>query len=328
MIKKLIIAIMALMLFAPQAALAQKVRVLVMDEGFRRIPEKDEKPELLGGLPGELIVGMSDYRGEIEVWRGKNGLYLINELPLEDYVEGVVKAETADDWEEEALKAQAVIVRTYVLKEMMKKREGIYHVTSSVMHQVYKGLNTDPKVTKAVRETRGQVLTYGGEPIMAFYHSTGGGKTELPEAVFGQSYPYLKSVEAEGKLSPLNVWARRIPLKDIEEAVGVAHLKDITVSSRTATGRADEVTLVANPETVTLKAQELRKLLGWRRLPSTNFTLSVKDGYADFEGSGYGHGVGLCQWTALEMAREGMAYKEILSYFYPGTELVNDTFGF
>ncbi|MGD2080207.1 MAG: SpoIID/LytB domain-containing protein [Nitrospirota bacterium] len=326
--KRLIIAIMALMLVAPPAALAQKVRVLVMDEGFKRLPDKEEKPELLDSLSGELIVGMSDYRGEIEVWRGKNGLYLINELSLEDYVEGVVKAETADDWEEEALKAQAVIVRTYVLKQMMRQREEMYHVTSSVLHQVYKGLNTDPKVTEAVRETRGQVLTYAGEPIMAFYHSTGGGKTELPEEVFGQGYPYLKSVEAEGRLSPLNVWARRIPLEDIEEAVGVEHLRDITVSSRTATGRAEDVAFVANPEVVTMKAQEFRKRLGWRRLPSTNFTLSVRDGYANFEGSGYGHGVGLCQWTALEMAREGMAYEEILSYFYPEAELVHDTFGF
>lgn len=328
MMKKIIIAILALILIAPPAALAQKVRVLVLGEDYKRVPEKDEKPELLDRLSGKLILGMSDYQGDIEVWRGKNGLYLINELPLEDYVEGVVKAETADDWEEEALKAQAVIVRTYVLKQMMSKREELYHVTSSVLHQVYKGLNTDPKVTKAVRETRGQVLTYAGEPIMAFYHSTGGGKTELPEEVFGQGYPYLKSVEAEGRLSPLSVWARRIPLEDIEETVGLKHLRDMTVSSRTATGRAEEVTLVANPEVVTIEAQELRKLLGWRRLPSTNFTLSVKDGYADFEGSGYGHGVGLCQWTALEMAREGMGYEEILSYFYPEAEIVNDTFGF
>ncbi len=328
MMKKIIIATLALMLITPSAALAQKVRVLVLGEDYRRVPEKDEKPEILDRLSGKLILGMSDYQGDIEVWRGKNGLYLINELPLEDYVEGVVKAETADDWEEEALKAQAVIVRTYVLKQMMSNREDLYHVTSSVLHQVYKGLNTDPKVAKAVRETRGQVLTYAGEPIMAFYHSTGGGKTELPEEVFGQGYPYLKSVEAEGRLSPLSVWARRIPLKDIEETVGVKRLRDMTVSSRTTTGRAEEITLVANPEVVTIDAQELRKLLGWRRLPSTNFTLSVKDGYADFEGSGYGHGVGLCQWTALEMAREGMAYEEILSYFYPEAEIVNDTFGF
>lgn len=319
---------MVTVLLLASPALAQKVKVLVLDDKFVHIPDEDEDLKLLGKLSGDLIVGFSDYRGEIEVWRGKDGLYLINELPLEEYVEGVVKAETADDWEDEALKAQAVIVRTYVLKQMTRRRDKRYHVTSTVLHQLFKGLNSDPRVTAAVRATKGQVLTYAGEPIMAFYHSTGGGRTELPEEVFGRSYPYLKSVEASGRLSPLSVWARRIPLDDIAEATHTANLVDIVIASRTSTGRVEDVTLISNPDEVTMKAQDLRKLLGWRRLPSTNFTLKVEGGYANFEGSGYGHGVGLCQWTALEMAREGMKYDEILSYFYPEAELENESFGF
>lgn len=309
-------------------AYAQKVKVLVIDDKFTKIPSKDEKLKLLDKLSGNLVVGFSDYSGVIEVWRGNDGLYLVNEIPLEDYVEGVVKAETADDWAEEALKAQAVIVRTYVLRQMMSRRDGVYHVTSTVLHQVYKGLNSDPKVTEAVRATEGQVLTYDGKPIMAFYHSTGGGRTEVPEAVFGQSYPYLKSVEASGRLSPLSVWARRIPIHDIEEATGIENLKDIEIISHTPTGRVENLKLIANPEEVTMSAAELRKKLGWRRVPSTDFTLKVEGGYVNLEGSGYGHGVGLCQWTSLEMAREGMKYDEILSYFYPKATLKNDTFGF
>lgn len=302
-------------------AFTGSVKVLVMDQSFRKMPEKGEQLKLLDRLEGDLIVGFSNYGGVIEVWRGKDGLYLINEIPLEDYVEGVVKAETADDWAPEALKAQAVIVRTYVLKQIMNNLGNLYHVTSTVLHQVYKGLNSNPDVTLSVRETKGEVLTFEGKPIMAFYHSTGGGKTELPEEVFGGSYPYLGSVEADGRLSPLSVWARKIPLKDIAEAIGVADLKEIKVASRTATGRADEVALVSNPFEEVTTAAELRKKLGWRRLPSTNFTVEVEGGFALFEGSGYGHGVGLCQWTALEMAREGLTYDEILSYFYPNTKL-------
>jgi stage II sporulation protein D len=297
------------------------VKVLVMDQDFRKRPAKDEKLRLLDRLEGDLIVGFSDYRGVIEIWRGQNGLYLVNEIPLEDYVEGVVKAETADDWAPEALKAQAVIVRTYVLKQIMRNVGKKYHVTSTVLHQVYKGLNSDPDVTQAVRNTKGEVLTYKGAPIMAFYHSTGGGKTELPEEVFGSSFSYLGSVEADGRLSPLSVWARKIPLKDIADETGVANLKDIKIASHTATGRADAIKLVSNPNEVEISAAEFRKILGWRRLPSTNFTVEVEGDYAMFEGSGYGHGVGLCQWTALEMAREGLTYEEILSYFYPTTKL-------
>ena len=305
------------------------IKVLVIDESFRKAPADDEKLELLEKLKGNLVVGFSDYSGVIEVWRGKNGLYLINEIPLEAYVEGVVKAETAEDWAPEALKAQAVIVRTYVLKQVMNNLGRKYHVTSTVMHQVYKGLNSDQRVTEAVRETRGQVLTYDGQPIMAFYHSTAGGQTELPEEVFGKSFPYLTSVAADGRLSPLSVWARRIPLADIARLTGTEHLKSMEVTARTATGRAKEIELISNPSDVTITAAELRKKLGWRRLPSTNFTLEMDGDYAMFEGSGYGHGVGLCQWTSLEMARDGMSYDEILTYFYPGTEIKSDEdFGF
>ena len=307
----------------------ENVKILVLDQDFKNIPGKEERLKLLDRQAGDLIVGFTDYRGVIEVWRGKRGLYLVNELPLEDYVEGVVKAETAEEWAEEALKAQAVIVRTYVLKQMLQRREGRYHVTSTVIHQVYKGLNSDPKVTKAVRETVGEVLTYEGKPIMAFYHSTGGGHTEVPEEVFGRGYPYLQSVEASGKLSPLTVWARRIPIEDISKATDTANLTDIKITSHTSTGRAKELVLIANPEDVKLKAADFRRMLGWRRLPSTNFTLKVEGNYALFEGSGYGHGVGLCQWTALEMAREGMGYTEILSYFYPGASLeLHENIGF
>jgi len=300
------------------------IKVLVIDQSFRKAPAADEELELLEKLQGNLVVGFSDYSGVIEVWRGKNGLYLINEIPLEAYVEGVVKAETAEDWDPEALKAQAVIVRTYVIKQVMNNMGKRYHVTSTVLHQVYKGLNTDPKVTDAVRETRGQVLTYDGEPIMAFYHSTAGGFTELPEEVFGKSFPYLASVAADGRLSPLSIWARRIPLEDIARLTGTEHLKGMEVTSRTATGRAKEIRLMSNPDEITLTAADLRKKLGWRRLPSTNFTLEMEGDYAMFEGAGYGHGVGLCQWTSLEMARDGMSYDEILTYFYPGTEIKSD----
>ncbi len=322
MMRAAIIAVIAVMLcFSP--AWADNVKVLILDKNFNRVPGEGERLELLDSIRGDLIVGFSSYRGDIEVWRGSRGLYLINELPLEVYVEGVVKAETGADWDLEALKAQAVIVRTYALRQMRsKKQKGRkFHVTSTVLHQVYKGLNSDPLIAEAVRQTSGEVLTYDDEPIMAFYHSTSGGRTELPGEVFGTSYPYLKSVEAGGRLSPLHAWARRIPLEELEKLTGTEGLKDIKITSYTSTGRAKEVTFVGNPSEKTIKASELRRILGWRRLPSTLFSLRVEGGYANFEGNGWGHGVGLCQWTSLEMAKEGMGYRDILSYFYPGTAL-------
>jgi len=311
-----------LLLSMPPAARAgETVRVLIVDEEFGSTPRNEERLSRLDTLNGKLVVGATGYAGRLEVWRGEGGLYVINDIPVEEYVEGVVKAETGSDWALEALKAQAVAVRTYVAHQKLQSGNRKYHITSSVLHQLYKGLNSDTLVSRAVRETAGQVLTYEGKPILAYYHSTSGRATELPEEVFGASLPYITSVSTPCSLSPLCFWAMRIPLGEMERASGTEKIADVRVKSRTATGRVKEVEIIANPETAVIGAQELRKRLGWRRLPSTDFSVKVEGGNAVFEGRGYGHGVGLSQWSAQEMALEGKTYTEILSYFYPGAEL-------
>jgi stage II sporulation protein D len=305
---------------------AQTIKVLILDKGFNKVPEVDENLIQVDSVRGRLKLGDTSYTGDIEIWRGKNGLYLINEVPLETYVEGVVKAETGSDWALEALKAQAVIVRTYVLNNMMKNIDREYHVTSSVLHQIYRGLNSDTKVATAVRRTMGRILTHDGKPIMAFYHSSSSGRTEQPEEVFGSGYQYLKSVSSSGKLSPYDMWTRRIPIREIEKATNTNKIVDVKIKTHTSTGRAKDIGLFSpvkgsKPSNKTVQAKDLRKMLGWKRLPSTDFTLKVQGDTVVFEGKGYGHGVGLCQWTALEMALQGKDYKEILSHFYPGTKL-------
>ncbi|GAB4390340.1 MAG: SpoIID/LytB domain-containing protein [Thermodesulfovibrionales bacterium] len=315
-------AALALVCLLAASAGAESIKVLILDEDFNRVPAPGERLSLLDTKEGRLFLGYSEYSGKIEAWKGEKGLYLINELPLEEYVEGVVKAETGKDWAYEALKAQAVIVRTYVLHQKKANLDRQYNVTSTVLHQLYRGKNSDSIITAAVAATEGEVLTYGGEPIVAYYHSTSGGRTELPEEVFGRSYPYLTSVETPNNLSPYSIWTRRIPLKEIEEATGVKHLRGMEVLSLTKTGRVKELRLISNPSTADLKATDFRRMLGWKKLPSTNFSLTVNGDTAVFEGKGYGHGVGLCQWSALEMAKAGKTYREILDYFYPGAELV------
>jgi stage II sporulation protein D len=298
-----------------------RIRVLVLDRNFRNQPPEGEELTMVERTNGDLIIGDTTYSGDIEVWRGANGLYLVNEIPLEVYVEGVVKAESGSNWALEALKAQAVVVRTYLYHQMRRNAGKKYDITSSVLHQLYKGLNKDSLVKTAVRETEWEVLTYEGIPIVAYYHSTCGGKTELPEAVFGRKYPYLKSVTTSCALSPLSMWVRRIPLREVEKATGAKGIAEIIIASYTPTGRVGVMDIHANPETVSVEAKDLRKMLGWSRLPSTDFSLAIEDDTLVLEGKGYGHGVGLCQWSALEMALEGRDYKEILSFFYPGAAL-------
>jgi len=101
--------------------------------------------------------------------------------------------------------------------------------------------------------------------------------------------------------------------------LNVSGIRDVRISSYTSTRRVKTVDVLHGGGTVTVKATDLRKMLGWNRLPSTNFSLSRDAGTFVFDGKGYGHGVGLCQWSSLEMARSGMNYRDILSYFYPGT---------
>jgi stage II sporulation protein D len=302
-------------------AYAETIKVLIVNELYPKIPVKGEHTEKLGRIKGDLLVMGTRYSGNIEVWKGDNGLYLVNELPLEDYVMGVVAGEVGADWEIEALKAQAVISRTYAVYQKKVNGNSIYHITSSVLHQVYKGSNSDSRIARAVTETSGEVLTFDNKPIEAFYHSTSCESTENPEEVFGKSYPYLKAVESKCDLSPYCIWERRIQLNEIEKALNISGIQEITIRSNTSTNRVKDLYVKTTSEINTINTTDLRKALGWNRLPSTNFTFTKDGDSLLFEGKGYGHGVGLCQWCALEMAREGKNYKDILSFFYPGTTI-------
>ncbi len=319
-LKKAFLALLIL-LGSLQAARAGDIRVLILDKRFPAVPDTERVLKKVGNFKGELLVSGVRYLGNIEIWKGEKGLYIINQVPLEDYVRSVVLSEVAEGWEMEALKAQAVIVRTYAVKHMLRETGNLYHLTSSTLHQIYRGDNSDSAVAYAVAQTRGEILTYNGEPIEAFYHSTCGGRTELPEEVFGRAYPYLRSVPSDCSLSPAWIWQRRFKARKLENRLGLSGLKEIRISAYTSTGRTKEVTFVTEKGERKILSKDLRRLLGWKALPSTWFTVRQDGDNFVFDGKGYGHGVGLCQWSAQEMAKEGKSYQEILSFFYPGTVL-------
>lgn len=308
--------------FAIGNAAADTIRVLLLDAKNSKLPQKNERVEKLGNGKGSALLGGMKYSGVLEVWRGDNGLYVINELPFEEYIKGVVAAEVGSSWDIEALKAQAVVARTYAL---MQKQTGgnnkiAYHLTSSVLHQVYKGGNVHENISRAVNETQGEVLTYEGKPIIAYYHSTSGGITEDPVEVFGKSYPYLKPVSTNCEISPFYLWEKRIALQDIEKASNIKALEEIAIDSFTVSNRVRNLKFIAEGKEYIIPAKDLRKNIGWDKLPSTLITGLRKDNDTFiFEGRGYGHGVGMCQWSALQMAKAGKNYKEILATFYPRT---------
>ena len=312
-------------IFIFQSVMAEEsIRILLHEDPHSPLPSDDTVE--LGSVDGKVFFNGKSYTGSLKFSRDENGLYIINDLPFEKYIEGVVESETGKKWELEALKAQAVISRTYAVFHRDKGPDKNYHMTSGTLHQVYTDENISPMVRRSVEETAGQILTYGNLPINAFYHSTCEGKTELPEEVWSESFPYFRSVDCNTRNAPYENWTVKLTFDEIGVAAGIKEIDEIDISSYTSTGRVRTLRITAgDKETgtseVQMKATEFRRLLGYRRLPSTDFRLKKEVGSVIFEGKGWGHGVGLSQWGALEMAKQGRNYREILAHYYPGTEL-------
>jgi len=276
-----------------------------------------------------LLVNKKPYRGLAELSYADKGVLVINQLPLEDYLVGLINCEISSAWPIEAVKAQAVIARTYALNRKAARIKAPYHLESSVIDQVYDGsLIEDARARRAVSDTKGEVILHGGAVIQAFYHSNCGGKTEAAENVWGASLPYLKGVDCQYCLisSAVSAWEQKLPLIQIEEKLrGAGHklsgLTDIRPGAQNSRGRLKNVVLVAAKGGLSLTGDQFRKGVGYGVIKSTRFTVKIYNGEASFSGIGNGHGVGLCQWGAKQRAVDGFGYREILSYYYPGTEL-------
>jgi stage II sporulation protein D len=276
-----------------------------------------------------VYVNNKPYRGLAELSVADKGILVVNQLPLEEYLVGLINCEVSSAWPIDAVKAQAVIARTYAVTKKNARSTAPYHMESSVIDQVYEGcLIEDSRSRRAVLETTGEVLTFGGGIIQAFYHSSCGGRTEDSENVWGASLPYLKGVECQYCLtSPSSTaWEYKLSFKELEERLrlsghkisGLYDIKPGTVNSR---GRLKFVSLLASKGSGTITGEQLRKAVGYGFIKSTRFTMKNSRTDISFSGSGNGHGVGLCQWGAKQRALDGFSYGEILSYYYPGTVL-------
>ncbi|AKQ65286.1 Sporulation protein [Myxococcus hansupus] len=266
-----------------------------------------------------LKAGAAQVRGDVVVRaHHRNSLQLINVIPLEDYLAAVLGSEMPVSFPAEALKAQAVAARTYALQKKLDAYSNDFHLGSSVLHQVYGGVNReDPRTRAAVDATRGQVLTYELAPIEAYFHASCGGRTESGFDALQRSLPYLRPVDCPcGKL-PASRWTATLSDADIKAALRHP-AQGLKVAARTRTNRVTRVTL---GDGASMDGVELRRKLGYTRLKSLDFDLERTDRGYVFTGRGYGHGAGLCQWGAKALADKGREYREILSHYYPGAEL-------
>lgn len=293
--------------------------VIVDGTAYRRLTFAGSSAVYVNGKP---------YRGVAEASPGEKGVLVVNELPLEEYLVGLINCEISSAWPIEAVKAQAVIARTYALHRKQARSTSFYHLESTVIDQVYDGCEIeDSRARRGVTDTAGEVLAYQGEVIQAFYHSNCGGRTEASEHVWGRRLPYLGGVECSYCLtSPSSAWDLKVALPELEERLKAAGHKvsgvtDIRPGNRNNRGRLNHVVVVSSRGNLALTGDQFRKAVGYGVIKSTNFTVKVENGEAGFSGLGNGHGVGLCQWGAKQRALDGFGYAEILSYYYPGTGL-------
>ncbi len=246
-------------------------------------------------------------------------------LKLEEYVIGVVGAEMPASFQKEALKAQAVIARTYALKANSK---GVV-LTDSNSTQNYKniaeleamwGRSFDTyynKVVGAVKETEGTYLTYQGNYIEAVYHSTSNGKTEDSSNVWGNSFPYLVSVDSPyDSQNPSFSGEKFISYEELSSKLNTSISIDtnFNIQGYTVGGRVSSMEI----NNIIFSGVELRNKLGLR---SADFTLQKEDSGVRFYTNGYGHGVGMSQYGANGMAKNGSTYLDILSHYYQGTSI-------
>ena len=271
-----------------------------------------------------------DYAGRLTVIRNGDGvLALVNEVPFEEYLAGVLRAESNERWPLEALRAQAIVSRTYAAYHRMLNADKPYHIVASTVHQQFTGIvATTSPIWVAVQETRGQVLRWEGELFPAFYHTNSGGYTEDPRTVFAaRNMPALRPVVCPLAVgSPHFQWTLDVRLTDLGDAlrrsgVDVGTLRGVEVTERTASLRATTVTLRGTAGTQRLRGNDFRRMVGYDTLKSTLFAVAVDGDVARFSGRGYGHGVGMCQWGAKGMAEQGSTAREILAFYYPGARL-------
>lgn len=299
--------------------------------------------------------GTPSYAGVLELRAVSGGIVVINELPVETYLCGVVPSEMPASYELEALKAQAVCARSYAFRQMTSYGYPEYeaHVNDSTDFQVYNNSQRQESSTRAVAETEGQVVRYKGEIATTYYYSTSCGKTTSLEAWGtdpGGGGGYLQSVEVCGEQGdyekdlPWYRWTAQVPVQTLSALVSantgvqVGTLSSVEVTKRGPGDVALQIVATGDAGSVTVDTEnKIRSALGGSGytitkndgstsqssalLPSAFFTIEKSDDTFVISGGGFGHGIGMSQNGANEMAKQGADYRQILQTFYKDVEI-------
>jgi stage II sporulation protein D len=323
---------------------------LLLDGGRKRLSRIVVRP----GDGKSVKAAGKRYRGTLEITGGPKGALVVNVLPVESYLYGVLPVEIGGKSPAEALKAQAVVARSFTLAMLGKHGKDGHDLCRGTCCQVYGGRDVEtPGAREAVEATRGRVLARGGVPFTPYYHASCGGSTASPEEAWagGKADPALRPVKCPACRKRTVRWTFEVAGRDFAGKLTAAgyklkQVRKIEVLQTSGSGRIGALMIVGRGESVIVSGHDLRRILGAGTVKSTRFSVEVRGGGGGavdaiggiigrtigrvigraakakaattvlFRGRGFGHGVGLCQDGAVGMAKEGMAYRRILSTYF------------
>lgn len=270
------------------------------------------------------------YRGRLVESRSGGRTILVNHVSLEDYVKGVLPGEVPTGWQPAALEAMAIVARTYAWYRWQTRAGDKYQLMSDTRDQEYCGLRCEEeRSNRAVESTRGMVLVFKGAVLPAYCHSCCAGATEDVREVWGGSQVRpLGGVRCGmcGKSSHYGPWtwaiSRSALARKLASELGPAgSVSGIRTMGTTASGRVKSVAISAGSRTARMSGAKFRSLVGNNELRSAKFSVRLSGDMVEFRGTGWGHGVGLCQEGAGSMAAKGRTSREILRRYFPGAEI-------
>jgi stage II sporulation protein D len=281
-------------------------------------------------IDGLITVNNTTYAGNIYIHTQQYGLDIINKLPLEDYIDAVLRTEGWPGWPLETYKVFAITCRSYVIyqRKQAQKKHLHYDIGSTNAHQTYCGTHSCKTIKDAVNETNGIIIAYNKNPILAMFDSCCGGiiPAETQDLINFSEAPYLSRSYRCTHCTHLKIysWKKNFSLNTFKQTIQaihpkIAHIEGINTKHDKA-GITQEVIIKDKTRSYTIEGKKIYSL--FPEVKSFAFTVTKKRNMVTISGTGYGHHIGLCQWGANELVKQGWLHKQIIHFYYPGTTLM------
>ncbi|PIQ24710.1 hypothetical protein COW36_23325 [bacterium (Candidatus Blackallbacteria) CG17_big_fil_post_rev_8_21_14_2_50_48_46] len=277
-----------------------------------------------------VSINGSRYRGSLEIRphpENPASFNLINTVMLEDYLLSVVPSESPASWPLESLKAQAMAARTYAVSNWRKREALGFDMNADTSDQMYTGIQGEqPSSSQAVKATQNQIITYQGKPITALFFSCSGGMTDSAQEVWGTDLPYIQPVKDFDQEAPRYRWSKTMNQAQLQGALkklglNVGRLREIEILEKTPQGRAKRILFKGSQGQAEADANKFRFAAGLSSTLWTPQSNGTPPQEFVFSGGGWGHGLGMSQWGARQMAADGKSATEIIQHYYQNIEV-------